>query len=178
MTTEQRLENLERELARTKRRMRWLLVSVFLGAGLVVLATAWMLSPDKALAENAVKAPIIIHANTLILDDENGKARAMLNVTKDGPALFVYDKQSKTSVVLGVLKDGPVLAMLDENGEQRIGLDVKKDGTALNLFDETGKPRVTVGAGATGTLDGKKALYPESTILLSNKEGKVVWQAP
>jgi multisubunit Na+/H+ antiporter MnhB subunit len=40
MTTEERLENLERELARAKRRNRWMVVVVGLGIVLLGVATA------------------------------------------------------------------------------------------------------------------------------------------
>ena len=39
MTTEERLERVERELARAKRRNRWLLVAVGLAGGMFALAS-------------------------------------------------------------------------------------------------------------------------------------------
>jgi len=40
MTTEERLENLERELARTKRRNRWLVIALIVCLGVLVLMFA------------------------------------------------------------------------------------------------------------------------------------------
>ncbi len=52
MTTEERLENLARELAGTKRGNRWLLVAV----GLVALVLVWSLAPGTMSAETAPSA--------------------------------------------------------------------------------------------------------------------------
>ena len=49
MTTEERLEKLEQELARAKRRNRWLLAGAVLCLGIVALA--WAFGPVKALAQ-------------------------------------------------------------------------------------------------------------------------------
>jgi hypothetical protein len=200
MTTEQRLENLEKELARVKRRSRWLLAMVLLGVGLVVLAAAWMGTAEKAVAGNAAKAPTIIRANAFIVEDENGKIRAALSgVEKDGHGLFIYDDQlisraglintkdgprlvlgdenHKTRAGLGVTKDGPSLLLSDENDKVRAGLGVTKNGPQLELGDGNA-PRARLGAGIITLQDGTKIMPPESTILLFNKDGKVIWQVP
>jgi hypothetical protein len=200
MTTEERLENLEKELARAKRRNRWLLAAVLLGAGVVILAAAWIGTPEKVLAENAAKAPTIIRANVFIVEDENGKPQAILKAEKEGPGLWMYDENGKTRAMLSVFKngpmlwfydeketpraglsagkEGPMLHLIDENGKIRAGLNVGKDGPWLELLDENGKPRTAMGAGTTTTPDGRKITYPASSIRLTNPEGNVIWQAP
>jgi len=58
-----------------------------------------------------------IRANRFVLEDENGKTRAMLWVNKDTPGLSLYDK----------------------NGEQRAWLSVGNDNAGLGLYDGKGK---------------------------------------
>jgi len=171
MTTEERLENLERELARAKRRTRRLLAGavLVLGIGLVV----WAFGPDKTLAQVAAGGVKEVRANQFLLVDENGKPRAKLSVDKDGPWLVLADENGKDRAALGVDEDGPRLALLDANGKVRAGLamdedgpglylydendnlrvmvSVDKDGSGLSLSDENGKPRATLAAFAVGS---------------------------
>ncbi len=141
MSTEKRLEKLERELPAEKRRYRWLLVAV--GFGVMGVALAWILATNTptAQAQGANTEPTVIRATQFILEDESGKPRAMLNMTKDGPMLALYDENGKHRVGLGVGEKGPVLSLLDEIGNPRVGLVVEKDGPRLILRDETGKER-------------------------------------
>jgi len=150
VTTEERLENLERELARAKRRNRRLLAAVGLVAG--VFAVAWIVpGTDTAHAvagagiANRAEAqgsgvPPVIRAGQFELVDGNGKVRAVLEVTKDRPRLALYDETGKSRVILNASKHGPGLALFDENGRIRALLNVSKDGPRLGLFgaDEKG----------------------------------------
>jgi len=145
MTTEERLENLERELARAKRRNRCLLAAVLLGAGVVILAAAWIGTPEKALAANAAKAPTIIRANGFIVEDANGKSRIMLAMTEDGPTLSLLDENGKGRAILNVIRGVAILGLNDENGKPRAMLGVSKEGPAIGLTDENGKTRVGLG---------------------------------
>ncbi len=79
MTTEQRLEKLEMELARAKRRNRLLLAVVLLAA--VIMTTA------AVTTEDIYSRKKVVEANAFILVDGNGKTRAILFVDKDGPML-------------------------------------------------------------------------------------------
>lgn len=186
MTTEQRLEKLEKELSRVKRRNHLLLAVVVLA---VVLMSARISMREKT-----------IKANAFVLVDENGKTRALLNMVKDwpslglsykngnvgvalsmvedGPILGLSDKNGNPRASLFVVEDGPVLALYGENGKTRAGLAVLKDGPLLRLLDENEKPRATLGISQTTTPDGKVISYPESSLLLYKPDGTVLWQAP
>lgn len=80
MDIEVRLERLERELARAKRRNRHILVFALVAAGVAVVAAAWIATPGKVLAENGAKAPTVVRASEFILEDADGKVRARLRV--------------------------------------------------------------------------------------------------
>jgi len=136
---EERLERLERELRAVRRRSRWLVVVA--GLGVVGVVLAWTLANTTATAQAQAPniGPKVIRANMFILDDENGKARAMLTMFKDGPGLDMSDEKGKIRAMLSTTKDGATLDLLDANGKMRVGLRTTKDGAALDLFDAKGK---------------------------------------
>jgi hypothetical protein len=115
----------------------------------------------------------------LRLLDENGKTRAALGVTKDGPVLGLADENGKSRAALTALKDGPRLGLWDENGNPRAGMSAFKDGPVLVLFDEDGEARAVIGNAALETIKtGDTTRTAESSVVLFDKEGKVIWQAP
>jgi hypothetical protein len=154
-------------------------------------------TPETAWAGSGVKE---IRANRFILEDDNGKTRAMLIVDKDGSALALYDENGKPGASLSLFKKGPMLELYaengksravltmiegwpgltlhDEKGNRRVLLGMLKDGPGLLLNDENGKPRAKLGTGQATTPDGKVISYPESCLILSGADGKVIWSAP
>ena len=134
MTTEERLEKLERDLLGAKRRNRWLLAAVCVGGGLCVVA--WM----GMGCESKVRAPgTTIRARVFILEDENGKTRGGLAVVNDLVSLSLYDDKGNTRAAVSANKDGSAVALHDEEGERRAALGVTKGGPQLTLWDEKGK---------------------------------------
>ncbi|MBI4183756.1 MAG: hypothetical protein HY521_07140 [Proteobacteria bacterium] len=187
MTTEERLENLERELSCAKRRSRRLLTGAALCLGIGLAAYA--LVPGPGLAQRGAGAPKEVRAGAFVLVDDNGMARAALFVVKDGPKLGLYDENDKPRAMLSVSKDGPTLGLYDENdkpragltvtevgptlvlndknGEPRAGLAVTEVGPGLVLNDENGKPRATLGVSKDGP-----------GLALFDKTNKPVWSTP
>jgi hypothetical protein len=88
MSTEERLERLEREVRAERRRTRWLLVV----GGMVVVGLAlgwtWATFTATAQAQGANIGPKMVRANQFILEDETGTDRAILYLDKNGPTLF------------------------------------------------------------------------------------------
>jgi len=166
MTIEERLANLERELARAKRHNRWLLAAVGLAAG--VFGVVWI----GAAAGCNGHAPAggvatVIRAGQFVLQDGNGKTRATLALTDIGPALCLTDETGNPRAVLTVFKAGPRLNLFDEKGKDCVRLGANKDGPMLALTDETGTPRAALGVGKYGSVLG-----------LFDADGKAIWQAP
>ena len=91
MNTEERLEKLEREMSRAKRRKRWLRMVLWLClvAGLVVWASGYVGKQARV--------------NRLVLMDEQGRDRAVLLVTKDGANLTVNDNRGDLGLVVVLL---------------------------------------------------------------------------
>ena len=91
----ERVERLEREWRRAKRRARWLLVAGGFAAVGLVLAYALANTTPTAQAQGASSGLKEIRANRFILEDQNGKSRAELDVDKDGPGLALLDETGK-----------------------------------------------------------------------------------
>ena len=125
MSTEERLERVERELARA-RRNRWLLGAGVLAAG--ILALVWLPAPAE-----------VIPASAFVLVDDKGRERGKWEVGQFGPMLLLLDEKGEPRVSLAVGKVGPGLVLADANGEPRVALAVAADGPALALADAKGK---------------------------------------
>ena len=168
MTTEERFEKLERELAHAKRRNRWLMLAG-LSLALGLCASLWAIAGGAGTAQAQVgeKAEKIIRANKFILEDADGKTRAVLVVFNDEPRLLLSDKKGKTRVFLAMFKNDPVLCLRDEKGKTRAFLDVNKYGPGLSLLDEKGKTRATLAVLKSGPM-----------LRLYDEKSKIIWQAP
>ena len=154
MIIEDRLENVERELGRQKRRNRWLLAAILLLAGGLIVPAVFETTAFRARTQVARTAKEI-RANKFVLEDKNGKERASLLVTGFGSWL----------------------SLDDENGETRIGLGIFADDPSLTLYDENGKERFVAGKVVGLSSDGKTIEYPESSLILLGPDGKVIWSA-
>lgn len=60
--------------------------------------------------------------------------------------------------------------LCDEKGKKRVGIAVAADGPGLALCDEKGTVRAALGA--------VEERSSESSLVLCDKEGKVLWEAP
>ena len=184
MTTEERLERLERELGRAKRHNRWLLAGVALCLGIVLIARAS--GPPKAAAQPAGAASKVVHANGFVLEDRKGKTRAKLVMSKGRPGLALYDEKGKTRAGMSVSKDGPGFFLADEGGKLRAAMDLMKGGAPrLFLKDEKGTARAILalfeGESSLHLTDEKgniRALLNEGKLVCCDEKGQVIWSTP
>jgi len=124
---------------------------------------------DTTQAQESNSGSKVIRANQFVLEDANGKTRAVLDVDKDGvPGLYLYDDNGTPRAMLGVGNYGSVLAMFDQNGKNRVSLAVSNDGTSLRLSDDKGKPRARLTVGNDG-VPGLALLY---------ENGVNIWSRP
>jgi len=139
MTTDERMEKMEGQLARVRWFNRCLIACIVMSLG------AWFIvktfGPETAWAQSGAK---VIRATRFVVEDENGKLRAVLEANKNGPSLMLYDENGMTRVGLAAHKGGPKLVLLDENDKLRVALSVLKDGAELSLLDENRKPRTVL----------------------------------
>ena len=149
MTVEERLEKVERERARAKRRVRRPMVIVGVVASVLVLSLAACgRSEDTALRERVAALEKALEAQRQEMaqvrkDAAQGSAQAPQagQVLREVRArkFVLEDENGEIRAGLVALKDGPMLALYDEKGENRAGLGVDKDGPMLALDDENGE---------------------------------------
>jgi hypothetical protein len=183
MTTEERIENLEKGLASARRLNRWLLAAVGLALGVWILAGTF--GPATAAAPAGGAAVREVRANRFVVEDENGKARAVLAVHKESPvidgmpsipqgstSLDLFDEKGKVRISMTVTERGTGLFgglfgrstglhLLDENGKPRVELGALRDDPGMYLYDETGRTRASL----LTTKDGPR-------LTLSDEKGK------
>jgi hypothetical protein len=127
MTTDQRIENLEKGLASARRFNRWLLAAVGLALGVWILAGTF--GPIMAAAPGGGGAVKEIRANRFVVEDENGRVRAVLAVHKE------------TKVVDGMppIPEGRTsLDLFDEKGKARVSLTLSESEAGLFRGGATG----------------------------------------
>lgn len=190
MTTEERLEKVEKELARAKRRNRWLpdiVILTLFGITLISIGIAYalILSPSRT-----------IQASEFVLMDKDGRKDAELvthHYTPGGRArtmewvemrLLYDDPPFKEYKSLGVslkathtgghvqlhsdygasLLGGTGLAIMDEDAKEVRSVFGR---SKLILFGETGEGYATLGVDSAGPY-----------INLIDEYGKTIWHAP
>jgi len=163
MTTDERIENLEKGLASARRFNRWLLAAVGLALGVWILAGTF--GPTMAAAPAGGGAVKEVRANRFVVEDANGKVRARLEAHDDGAGLFLLDENGKPRAGLSAFFNEPSLTLI--NGNQNVGLYVGKNGPRLGLSDENGETRALLSMDKAGP---RLALYDEN--------GKPIWHAP
>jgi hypothetical protein len=128
MTTEERLEKLEKELTRAKHRSCWLpLVS---GVAALAIVFAWTALKTQAQ---------VIHAKGFILESEDGRKCAELSANKAWTGLVLNDKTGEVvRTKLLVYDDESELQLCDKSGEARTTLVVDERQSQLRLCDRTG----------------------------------------
>jgi len=118
----------------------------------------------------------------LALRDAQGKERAFLTLGTGGsPWLALRDARGKGQAILSVLPgEGPGLALRDAQGKERIALDVLRDrNPRLALLHAQGKDRAILGAAELeGIRTGVAERRPESSLVLFDANGTVLWRAP
>ena len=159
MTIDERIENVEGQLAR----VRWfnccLIVCIVLSLGVWFICKSF--GPEKVLAQSGTKE---IRANSFVLEDWKGKILAELKADNnwacltlrgaDGgcrtilgfpgggsePKLMLIDKNDKLRVVLSLEQGQPSMWLRDRSGKVRASLTVTENGPNLSLMEENGKP--------------------------------------
>jgi hypothetical protein len=204
MSTDERMEKMEGQLARIRWINRCLIACIVLSLGVWFILKTF--GPETAWAGSGVK---VIRANAFVLEDENGKVRATLGLI-DGVGLSIFDEDGRRRAALGVDKERSKLQLLGDKGnvcidlkayegvgELALGgggrplviLNALPDDTGLCLYDEKGKQRLRLGASKIGAVlavcheDGRSGVRlvtssagPEVTLF--DKNGRQVWSAP
>ena len=165
MTTEERLDKIEKELHQARRFNCWLLAV----AGLAVLA--WVMSSSLGArtvgAQTSAPAMKVLSANKFVVQDANGVPRAVLGVDEHGSGLTLCDEDGRPRAALAMAKTAPVLSFFTEKGVARATLSLRGATAGLLLLDENGKPRASLTVGKGGP-----------TLGVYDEDGKTLWKAP
>jgi hypothetical protein len=182
MSTDERMEKIERQLARMKWFDHCLIACIILC--LVVWSIWKIFRPEQVLARSAEK---VIRANGFILEDENSKQRAKLAIDENGTSLWIYGDNGKIGLVMD--KEGPILSLFDKNSKACAGLMVDNDGPRLSLHDDKGNMRAGLSVLKIGSVlslcdenargSGALSVTKDGAgLLLHDKNGRLTWSAP
>jgi hypothetical protein len=111
-----------------------------------------------------------LEVRSLTVKDKDGKRRAALATLPNGRTQLVFSDANGN--MRARLSSGAMtgLALKDRAGKTRVRLGTMLDGAPrLSMWDEDGNSRATL------------TVFPEpggSVLDLSDKSGKVIWQAP
>jgi len=140
-------------------------------------------APDPAIAQTAPMRAKIIEAEGFRLVDPAGKIRAVFEIGPDGSVgLHLGNKDGKLRARFAV--DGNGLVVLDlknERSESHAVFYVTAAGSpSLILTDKNGRVGALLGEGALSINReaGITEERPTGSLILLNKEGKVIWRAP
>ncbi len=109
---------------------------------------------------------------------ERNELRAHLTVTEYGTIFRMRDEKGELRASPRMRDEGPGLWMHDEKRDLRVALGIVEGRPRLSILDEKGEVRCAIGASNIATDDGRRIMYPESSILLFDADGGVVWEAP
>jgi hypothetical protein len=119
-------------------------------------------------------------ASSLAFFDKNVTIRTVIGFsTNIGPVFQLTDENQKASISMGMPDGSPIFDLYDKNQKPRASLALKADGEpSLSLSDEN-RPRAVLGnteleTPRTGTVEKRAA----SSLVLFDKDGKVLWSAP
>jgi hypothetical protein len=165
-----RVERLEREAGR----WRGLALAGAALLGFVVLSGATPQSSGPAVED--------VRARQFTLVDPGGSTRAVLGMGSTGAAgLELYDRAGIVLTQLTVGPNGvPQLTLLDRSATGRAVLGLDPDGSPhLTLLDERSGTRAVLGhtsieGGGTGPTVRRSA----ASLILADKDGKVLFKAP
>ncbi|MBI4589738.1 MAG: hypothetical protein HY725_12950 [Candidatus Rokubacteria bacterium] len=121
-------------------------------------------------------------AVALELRDRSGRSRASLGVQPNGAArLGFYDQDGKARAGLSTMTAGvPILSLFDKAGTPRAALRLLPDGApTLELLDDETHTRAVLGHTELATArKGTVEKRPAASLVLFDKDGKVIWRAP
>ena len=138
MTIDERVERLERELKRSRRRIRWLII----GAGLCLISAAALYASRTHSETGAANKEI--RATSFVLEDASGKPRASLGMDEDGLELRLRYENGNIGAALCLHEEKVVLSLADDSGKPRAVLGLAKKMPLLCLYDEREEPRATI----------------------------------
>jgi len=179
MDVNARLERLEKENRRMKK----------IGIVAIVFASVLFISGQA-------KTNKVVEANEFRLLDASGKERATLDVFRGQPELFIRSLNGESDVLLGTDTSGPFLimgpltgkatvtlkpddlALEGPVGKLRVALNREAGGPNLTVEDNEGYSTVLGRSDLLPTKTAKREQTPAASLVLFDKDKRVLWAAP
>ena len=162
------------------KRQYMLTVALAVVAGLVGgVVSSWLFMGAPVVTQKTPQVAEVVGAERFEVVDKDGKLRAALWLDNGEPNLVLADKTGKIRAKLSLADGKPALWLADKNGKPRAGLSLLNEEPTLVLADKTGKTRAVLGYTEIEAIPtGGTEKRPVSSLVLSDKEGKVIWSAP
>lgn len=109
-----------------------------------------------------------VEASEFRLVDRDGRLRAVLESTPQGPRLAMMQEDGSIALEITLAPDGPGIRLGDENGQTRVFIGAMRDAARLGMADSDGNQRIFLGVNAKGT----------PTITTYDARQREVWEAP
>jgi hypothetical protein len=113
----------------------------------------------------------------LILGNDQAQPRMRLLVSSDASDLHFYGSQN-SGMNLGVDSGDPAVSMVSSAANGAAGIAFAKGGPNLTLKDEAGFSTVVGATGLEPLAGSGVSQRSAASIVLLNKDKKVIWQAP
>ena len=141
MNLEQRMEELERKLASSERRNRFLLVGVLIAVAIGFLGFV----QNTEVAQAGVQKSISAESFNLV--DKKGDLRGTFSISNDeeSPRLMLMGKEKEGFIMLGMIDGLPELTLCDRGKNVRARFAMGSNGPNLVFYDENKKGRVAIG---------------------------------
>jgi len=103
-----------------------------------LLFLVFLVAQHRSSAEQVVSP--VLRARAIEIVDDNGKARAQINVEQGGEVVFrLRDSTGTIRAKFGAGEKGSGLSLMDERTEATVQLRANENGGGLTLFSRDGK---------------------------------------
>ncbi len=144
------------------------------GKALATLST-WSGIGELKLFDTVTSQKISLGRDLLIYPDKSD----LKDMLKMGLGLIIYGKDDYPRVKLNSFSEGHSLRLFDKKANLRFLLTSDSDGPSLSFFDKDGQKRATLGSTSLETTrTGAVTKRAESSLVLFDKKGKVLWSTP
>ena len=140
-----------------------------------------LLSTELVAAQAILKRPKVIEAQSFRLLDQEGRARAVFETGPDGAVGLAMAKSGIIRIRFILDANGnAILDLTDEKGKSHATLTVTAAGSpSLSMRDNNNLSEAWLGAvNVPISTAGIAEERPAGSLILMNKDGRVVWRAP
>ena len=107
------------------------------------------------------------------------KHAVIIRSTQEGAVVDLNDADDRTSISLAATRTGKGIVLFDSDQKDRIAITVLEPGPSISVRDADGSSRAVLGTTSLVTTStGAKIQTAESSLVLYDRDSKVIYQAP